>query len=138
MFVALLGPFLWLDWHALYDSTIKVLADAPLRRDPLSLVALWLNTTGIEPSGKVLTLFSLTVNFTSIGGTCWWLFRAHDKSLVNWAGGLMLCYFVFFYTGKFAYCNYYYLVSFFLLTYFVLALGEDCKQTRKPETEGAV
>jgi hypothetical protein len=137
-FAALLGPFLWLDWRAFYDSTIGVLAKAPLRRDPMSLVALWLNTTGIEPSGTALMLFGLTVNLTSIGGTCWWLFRSRDKSLVHWAGALMLCYFVFFFTGKFAYCNYYYLVSFFVLAYFVLTLGEDLKQARQTAPEHIV
>lgn len=138
VFVALLGPFLWLDWHALYKSTIKVLADAPLRDDALSLVALWLKTTGIQPSGTALTIFSLTVNLTSVGGCCWWLYRSRDGSPMNWAGALMLCYFVFFFTGKFAFCNYYYLVSFFLLAYFVLALGEDWKQARQPAAEDVV
>src|SRR5207253_2417660 len=88
VFTALLGPYLWLDYQAFYDSTIGVLAKAPLRRDAMSLVGLWLNTTRIEPSGAALAIFGFSVNLLSIGGTSWWLFRSENKSPLNWTGAL--------------------------------------------------
>jgi hypothetical protein len=114
-----------------------VLASAPLRPDALSLVGLWLHLPVDEPSGSELALLAGSINLLAIGGSCWWLYRTQNNSPLKWAGALMFCYFLFFFTGKFAFCNYYYFVSFFILSYFLLALGADYANNRQLKTGDA-
>jgi hypothetical protein len=118
--LALLGPYLWLDAASFYRSTIAVYLRQPLRADSLSWVAWLRNQLGREPAGWALLLAYVSV----LSVACWHLIWRSQGRLAVWAATCALTYGAIFLLGKQAFCNYYYFVGFFVFLTFLLALAE--------------
>ena len=124
--VAMLGPYVLLDWRSLYERTVGVYIHTPMRPDALSLVAMIRNEWGVEVPGFVLLPVYLAITIAA----CVWLARS-DRGLHRWAGVLALCYGAIFLLGKLAFCNYYYVVAFLVLLATLLSVARDLGQSKQ-------
>jgi hypothetical protein len=114
-------PFVLADWRGFYDHTIGVYLSVPPRNDALSLVAWSQNVLGLTlPQG-----LAMGVALAIAGGLTWRLSRSEDPTLADWAGVTAVAYAVVFLLGKQAFCNYYFLVAFFVLLHALFSQGND-------------
>ena len=112
VFLLILAPFLLDDASGFYKTTIQWMLNAPLRTDSLSLPSLWANVTRQAVPGWLLTLIYLF----ALGATAQWLFKNPSRDIRMWIYSLIILYGAIFLFGKQAFCNYYYLWAFFILT----------------------
>lgn len=100
------------DLEAFYRNTLSVYASAGVRDDSLALPAL-----AHRLGWKIPAWYGSLVG----GGACVALLawcaigRSRGNDLRDWSAALACGYGLLFLFGKFAFCNYYYLVAFFLL-----------------------
>jgi hypothetical protein len=114
-------PFIVADWRAFYDHTIGVYLVVPPRSDALSLVAWSHNVLGLDfPQGLAVAL-----GLSLAAGLTWRLMRSPEPTLADWAGASAVAYAVVFLLGKQAFCNYYFLVAFFVLLHALFSQGND-------------
>lgn len=119
-FVSLVAPLAAADWRSFYDSTIAVYATAGMRLDALSLLVWAKRILGVDVSAPLVLATYLAI----VAAACWRLGRRLTKPR-DWAGVMAFSYGAIFLLAKLAFCNYYYLVSFWMLLYAVLSLVDD-------------
>lgn len=119
-FAALVAPFAVADWHSFYQSTIAVYVSAAMRLDALSLVVWAKRVMGVDIGGGVL----LSAYVAIVVAACWRLGQSLTSPR-DWAGVVAFAYGAIFLLAKLAFCNYYYLVSFWMLLYACLSLVDD-------------
>lgn len=119
-FLALVAPLALADWHSFYESTIAVYATAAMRLDALSLLVWAKRILGVDVGAPLL----LSAYVAIVAVACWRLGRTLTKPR-DWAGVMAFSYGAIFLLAKLAFCNYYYLVSFWMLLYAALSLVDD-------------
>jgi hypothetical protein len=122
--LAMVGPFLWLDAAAFYRSTIGVYAGAAVRPDALSWVAWASNRWDVVVPGALLIAFYVA----ALAAVCYGFVRGKLDQPRHWAGVLGLLFAAIFLLGKQAFCNYYVFASFFVLLFVVLSMADDRRE----------
>ncbi len=123
----LMLPYVLLDWRALYDNTVAVYIGAAVRPDALSLVTHLQRTFDVALPGGLL----LAVYLTVVASGCWWLSKRKEANLAEWTGILATAMGTIFLFGKQAFCNYYFVVAFFVLAFVMLSLANDLVVIRR-------
>ncbi len=119
-FLVLVAPLALADWNSFYQSTIAVYVTAAMRLDALSLVVWAKRVMGITFNGELL----LSAYLVIVVAACWRLGQSLTTPR-DWAGVVAFAYGAIFLLAKLAFCNYYYLVSFWMLLYACLSLVDD-------------
>lgn len=118
VFIAAQLPFLLVDAHALIQSTWTNFLTTPPRQDALTLWAWVWNSFNIPPlKGQTLVLSAILICLI-----LWRLWRS-APSLNNLTSALILTFSVLFLFGYQAFCNYYYLLAFFVFLDLVFSLS---------------
>jgi hypothetical protein len=120
-FLILMLPFIVWDWDAFYRSTIAEFLVMPMRPDALTVIAALYWNLGWSLSGSVSAMIYLVV----LGGASVFLWkRSRDsfQALRAWSAAVVMVYGVIFLFGKQAFCNYYYLLAYFVLVNAVVGL----------------
>ena len=123
VFLAFMAPFMYADFDMFYEKTIGMLIHRDLRIDSLSLPAL-LARGGDLMQSTILPGWFYNVLYSSalITGLAAVAIRK-DRSLYSYSLSLVTTFGLIFVFGKVAFCNYYYLLSFFILI--TLLVNED-------------
>jgi hypothetical protein len=119
-FLVLVLPFALADWPSFYQSTIAVYVSAAMRLDALSLIVWAKRVMNLNINGGLL----LTAYVAIVVAACWRLGQSLTTPR-DWAGVVAFAYGAIFLLAKLAFCNYYYLVSFWMLLYACLSLVDD-------------
>jgi hypothetical protein len=107
----ILAPFILSDSGGLYRATVEAVLNTAMRPDALTIRALLLDRWGLSiPEWPAAAIDAIAVLLV-----CWRVSRPHASGLHAWAGALAFLYLLVFICGPQAFCNYYYLVSFFVL-----------------------
>lgn len=112
VFLIILAPFLIDDASGFYKTTIQWMLHAPMRTDSLSLPSLWVYLIHQPVAGWLLTM----IYFFALGITVLWQIKHSLPHVRVWLFAQVFIYGVIFLFGKQAFCNYYYLWAFFILT----------------------
>lgn len=110
-FVLVLTPFVVADPQAFFQQTVATYLQRGLRPDSLSIPAYWVNEFGWRLNNLALAVLSLL----ALGLGFLLLWRARSPGWGTWAHSLVIAYGGLFLFGKQAYCNYYYLLAFYVL-----------------------
>ena len=129
VFFALVLPFALWDWEGFYFNTVHMPLSQKMRMDSLSLVAGFARA-GFAVSGLQSAMIYLLAVLSSL---YWIATRSRINQLQTFTAGLIVTYGATFLFGKQAFCNYYYLLSFFVL----LNLFVRSAPTRSPSGRGA-
>jgi hypothetical protein len=129
VFFALVLPFALWDWEGFYFNTVHMPLSQKMRMDSLSLVAGFARA-GITVSGMQSAMIYLLAVLSSL---YWIATKSRVNQLQTFTAGLIVTYGATFLFGKQAFCNYYYLLSFFVL----LNLFVRSAPTRSPSGRGA-
>jgi hypothetical protein len=111
VFALLVGSFAAWDWQGFYFNTIYTPLTQKMRMDSLSLIAAAARLH-VQIPGWVSALVYLGCIIASI---CWIARRTRHNQLQTFTAALVVTYGATFLFGKQAFCNYYYLLSFFVL-----------------------
>jgi hypothetical protein len=111
VFFALVLPFALWDWDGFYFNTVSQLLSQKMRMDSLSLIAGFARS-GIMISGMQILIVYLVAVVSSV---YWIATKSRSNQLQTLTSGLIVTYGATFLFGKQAFCNYYYLLSFFVL-----------------------
>ena len=119
-FLLIMTPLIWWSPHDFLQMTLLTHASAKIRPDALNFTAFWFKTTGQELSpavqglavflGLMIALFHVLKNRTRRG-----------ISVIPEAWAIFFGFSIFF--GKFAFCNYYWL----LLSFCWMAVSESAR-----------
>jgi hypothetical protein len=121
VFCAIVVPFAVTDWESFYRFTIANQVAPGLRKDAYNFTVFLFNKWGVVLPKGISTL--ITVG--GIAGGILLAWRGKPRGGLGPAAlGLFLAYGIAFFFGKWAFCNYYYLLSSFLLLYLVAQSGE--------------
>jgi len=125
VFACFLLPFFLWDPPSFYENTIATFLERDLRKDSLSIPALFANVWEIYIPNTIFTAVYVLIGAFSV----WLLFRARTNPLK----GLLLASFVsygyIFLFGKQAFANYYYLHSFLAYLYLLFGLRLDSTES---------
>lgn len=116
-------PFALTDWPGFFTSVIQTVAKFPLRLDASNLNSFIAN----EFEFRLPSFVSSGLTLISLSGGLWWLWKRPVLRLADAAGYVVLCFGVIFLFGPQASCNYYHLLSYFIL----LALALNGSATRR-------
>jgi hypothetical protein len=109
-------PFMIWDWDGFYSDSVRSVLDQKIRWDALSWVPALIRLHWLDISfSDSLILYGVT--FVASIGVLFKFSRREDLRALGFS--LVLTYGVTFLFGKTAFCNYYYLLAFFMLIYFV-------------------
>ena len=119
----IVAPFLWWDKTIFFEKTVLGLLRTPPQEYSLSWIAYFLKFHQIALSGKMVSLVYVLVTFLG----CFLVYKnAYKGQSFLWAINIIL-YFVVFFLGKQAYCNYYHVLALMMLLFLVL-LREELQQ----------
>ena len=122
-FVLLMLPFVLWDWDAFYQSTIGEFLTMPMRPDALTVIAgIRQNMGWLFPAS-----WSAIIYIVALGGSSLFLWKnivTSKQALLPWSIALVLIYGVTFLFGKQAFCNYYYLLAYFVLIHMIVASAQ--------------
>lgn len=114
-FLVFVAPFALADWGAFYGSTVGDHTSSGARLDAYNATIYFAREFGwlMPASGR------LAISLLGILGAGYFVFRKHAPSLADGATAIFVAFGLPFLFGKWAFCNYYYLLASILLIYLV-------------------
>ena len=123
-------PFALHDWDSFYLFTIKIFATTSLREDALTWVAA-ASRAGFRTPEPVMAAISLT----TLVVLSLWLARTEFR-IWRLCGAMIMQYGVTFLFGKWAFCNYYYLLAFLCVLLMLTLLANEERSDSKSDGAG--
>jgi hypothetical protein len=119
-FLVVVLPFALADWDAFYESTIGGHADSQVRLDAFNFTVFLYREAGILIPGFLRVVLSASgALFSAV-----WMLRKATPRLSDAAAALSVSYGMAFLFGKWAFCNYHYLLAGFVVLFILTSLGE--------------
>jgi hypothetical protein len=120
-FLAMLLPFAIANWSAFFESTVGNHANTSVRMDAFNATIFMAKDLGWLMPG----FLRMTISVAGILYGAWIVVRNRKPELTDCAIGLFVSYGGAFLFGKWAFCNYHYLLASFLLMYLVGFSGKE-------------
>jgi len=118
-FAIAVGPFFFADWKLFIESTITNHSETSVRLDAFNATIFLARELHFLPSSWM----RMGISVLGILGGAWVVFKSTMSrpkvDLAQCALALFLSYGIAFLFGKWAFCNYHYLIAGFLLMYIV-------------------
>ncbi|MFZ9596396.1 MAG: hypothetical protein ACO3A2_09995 [Bdellovibrionia bacterium] len=124
VFTGILLPFLIADWSAFWQMVLTPITSPGYRRNSFGLTDYLVN----EWDTFLPYWSQMSISLGALAFSVVLLFKDSNKRLSSLVSALLVCFGFSYLFGKWSYCNYHYLLAFFLL----LSLALSAEQFSKP------